>query len=196
MSKNGNGNGFIQRISDCFEYGVDVNTRTVYVVGELEEDKGHKCVALFQMLDSTPGDIRVVIISEGGYEQAGYALYDAIRLANNEVTTVGFGHVHSIAAVIFQAGHLRLLAPECSFMIHNGSIELGPGDMKSNEVISLGKEAEMNNGRYHEILRRHSGRPMKEIQAWCHEEKYFSAEEAVSAGFADAVMPLPERKKK
>jgi len=186
---------FVQRATDCLELGVDLENRTLYIVGDLGEDKGHKYVALFQMLDSTPGPIKVVIISGGGYEQVGYALYDAIRLADNEVTTIGLGHVHSIAALVLQAGAIRALSPECTFMIHNGTLEL-EGSLSSNEVVGLGEEARMHNEHYHSILQRHSGQPLKVIREWCLGDKYFSAAEAVKNGFADKVMKYPERKKK
>src|SRR5713226_2345839 len=68
-----------QRIRDCFETGLDWETRTLYIIGELEDEKVHRYAALFQILDSTPGPITVTIISNGGFEQVGFALYDIIK---------------------------------------------------------------------------------------------------------------------
>ena len=183
-----------QRIRDCFETGLDWETRTLYIIGELEDEKVHRYAALFQILDSTPGPITVTIISNGGFEQVGFALYDIIKAAKNTVTTIGYGIVYSIAAIILQAGKYRFLSPECSFMIHNGRIHL-EGDHKTSDVIILADEARTNNGRYHDILSRHNGQSLEAIRHYCETEKYFTAKEAVQAGFADVVMTIEEKRK-
>lgn len=174
------------RIAALHETGVDWDTRTVWIVGELLDGKAYKYLPALLMLDETPGPIRVVIVSEGGEEDGGFAIYDTIRSLKNTVTTIGVGRVYSIAALILQAGDRRLLSANCQLMMHNGTVELH-GDVRSDEIKKLALESVRNDGRYHKAIADRSKVDLWDLKKWCKAERYFNAEEAVELGFADAI---------
>lgn len=142
----------------------------------------------FRDIDSTKGPITIVLSSEGGIESAGYAIFDVIREAQNETTIKGYGAVMSIAAAILQAGTKRLLAPYCRFMIHNGTVPLpvkAGDEIDTTKLIYKAKEAEAMNEIYYDILARRSLLDTEEVADLCERDTYYSAEQAIEAGFAD-----------
>lgn len=183
-----------QLLSATLQTGCDVLNRTLYLFGEVDDDMSYRFVTAIQALDREEGDIRVVMVSCGGSEPAGYAIYDAMRLCNNEITIDCYGAAQSIAALILQAGSLRRLSPECRFMIHNGTVDIAPG-CDADTLVAIGKEVNNNNNRYHDILAERSGLSLAKVREYCQDEAYFSAIEAVKMGFADVVMKEKKKKK-
>jgi ATP-dependent protease ClpP protease subunit len=179
---------------------VNFDRRVVYISGEVDSTLAHKTIMALEALDQVDGEIRIVLNSDGGNEQDGYAIYDAITMCRNRVDIDGYGNVMSIAAAIFQAGDERRLAPNASFMIHHGTTP-AEEEMKQDAVIDLARQLEKDNQRYYDALSFGSSQPQEIIQDWCREEKYFTAEEAVQVGFADSIIePLktkvPKRKRR
>jgi ATP-dependent Clp protease protease subunit len=176
------------RLTDVLEQGVDWRTRTVYIIGEINDEKTFRLVPVIRLLDETKGPIKVFISSNGGDEAAGFAIFDSLKLTKNKVVIVGYGGIYSIAALIFQAGDRRLLAPNAQVMMHNGTMSIGSESLDSNKVEQLGREAAQNNARYHRAIANRSALSLQEVQEWCKNERYFLAEEAVNEGLADGLI--------
>lgn len=179
---------------------VDQIRRTLYITGSVNDELAHRSIVGLEQLDQQEGDIRIVLNSEGGEEQNGYAIYDAITMCKNKVVIEGYGKVLSIAAAIFQAGDVRLLSPHTDYMMHNGTVD-GEPDMKQDAVVELADQVKKDTQKYYDILSFASQQPQEIIEEWCREEKYFLPKEAVAAGFADAIIKpvktrLPKRKKR
>lgn len=174
--------------------------RTVPIVGEVTDALFLNVLIQLRQLDREVGDIHIVLNSEGGLERAGYAIYDAIKACKNKVVVEVYGGAFSIAAVILQAADQRLMAPEAQFMVHNGTIgssEIGDGEeLKQDSVVSVAEQIKKDNRRYYRILSERSQQPLETVETWCKDETFFDAEEAVLAGFADAVIVLPKSKPK
>lgn len=172
--------------------GVDVPARLIYLMGEINNEVAYRFMVALQTLDRIEGDIRIILTSVGGEEDAGYAIYDAIRLSKNKVIIEGYGAVQSIAALIIQAGNVRLLSPECRFMVHNGSLTLSEG-IEADTLVAIGKEVLVNNARYHSALATRSGQTIHKIRKLCKDETFFTAQEAVYIGLADRVMKIKKK---
>lgn len=173
------------RLGEIHESGIDWKSRTVWIVGELPEERAYRYIPGIRLLDESPGPIKVVIMSVGGNEGGGFAIFDTLRTLKNPVTTIGFGHVYSIAALIFQAGDTRLMAPSCELMMHNGSITLDGGDVNTDYIEELAAEAIRNNSRYHRAIASRANLDLQKVVKWCKDEKYLPAEDAVKEGLAD-----------
>lgn len=175
--------------------GVDFDRRTLYLIGEIGPESFYRFYHALKMIDETEGDIKVIINSVGGEETSGYALYDAMMTAKNKIVTEGHGQVSSIAAIIFQAGDERLMAPGCEYMIHNGSIGMDD-EIKQDHIMELADSIRRGNKRYHTILVENSSYSLEEIQELCKEEKSFSSKEVLEAGLADALIAHVKKKRK
>ena len=181
---------------------VNFDRRTIYITGEVDDEMAHKTIVALEALDKEDGDIRVFLNSGGGEEIDGYAIHDAITMCRNRVVVEGFGNIQSVAAAIFQAGDLRRIAPNATFMIHNGTVP-GEEKMQQNQVVDLAEQIKRDNQKYYDILSNASQQPVDIIETWCREDRSFTAAEAVEAGFADEVIiplkskipPTPRKKR-
>src|ERR1700761_6739996 len=93
-----------QKFTSVLSSGIDLESRTIYVIGEIEEKIAYHFMAALAHFDTTPGNITVVLSSPGGIEHYGYAMFDALRRTQNTVIMEGYGIVASMAAVLFQGG--------------------------------------------------------------------------------------------
>lgn len=171
----------------------DVDQRIIYLNGEISGEVAHRFITTLNIMDSVKGEILVVMNSVGGSCNDGFAIYDAIRIAKNPVSTIGFGIVASIAAIIFQAGDTRILSPECEFMIHDATVDIAAHDFSIAKAKALAKDIERIQERGNKILSTRSGNKLPKVEQWCKNETTFTAEEAVRYNFADGVIEYNDR---
>lgn len=176
----------LDELDTSLAISADLERRTIYVVDEIDAEVTHRFLMVLDKLAEIDKPIRVVLNSNGGDVAGGFAIYDAIKGCGVPVVIDAYGEASSIAALILQAGTLRRMAPECRFMIHDGSINLG--DVGAAQLISQAKEFETVNQRHNLILARVSGLTVAEVTAYCSKETYLSAEQCVGMGFADLVL--------
>lgn len=171
----------------AMEIATDFVERRIYLMGEINTGSAYRFLVALHIMDETKGPITIILSSGGGSDSDGYAIYDAIRMAANEVTVVGMGATMSMAAIIMQAAAHRLITPECRFMVHNGSIGVS-GDLSSELCIAMGKEVENSVNSYHRVLAARSKLPLEQVREICRKETYLTARETVRNNFADAVL--------
>lgn len=175
--------------------GIDFETRTIYIIGPITHETSCRVIPAFRALDATKGSVRIVMDSGGGSEPEGFALYDVIRLANNPVHIDCYGMVQSIAALILQAGSERRMSSECRFMVHNGTMEM-PGPVHQGTVISAARESSFTTERYQRILAERTGLlTFNDVEGFCKDETYLSAQEALEFGFIDGIIDAPNKTK-
>lgn len=177
--------------------------KTFYILGEIDQDTLEVLEAIKTFKDDmvemedrsdepvnkSEREIQVMICSEGGDENVGFAIYDALMAYRKygRVTTMGYGEVCSIASLILQAGDERLLSPNCTVMIHNGSIK-ADRPIDERELIEMATFFQNNNKRYYAAIAKRSGITLDKVQKWCDDETYFTADEAVKAKLADKIV--------
>lgn len=128
--------------------------------------------------------IHLRVNSPGGDVFDGAAIYNAIKDHPARVVTHIDGLAASMASDIAIAGDEVRMAENAFFMIHNPWC-LAMGDARDMRKIAdlLDKIRENMVNHYTEK----SGATKKQIREWCDEETWFTAQEAVEAGFADVV---------
>lgn len=177
----------LDELSSIIATGVNFRGRILYLVGSVGTKMMRKFLAGFHYLDSTVGEIKVVLNTYGGDGNDGndgLAAYDAIRLAHNPVIVVGTGKVMSAGSVILQAGAHRVLTPSAEFMIHDGWLCAAAEVSKMRAILG---SAESIDKVYNKILAERSGNTVEQIEKWSRAETYMLADEAVAKGFADEV---------
>lgn len=160
---------------------------TLCLFGPINTESLDIIVALREIASEDPkSTIRLVLSSEGGLEDVGYAIYDTLKALPNRVITEGYGEVSSIAALIFQAGDVRLLSPNCTYMIHNGSVEVG-GHLEIDAIEDMAGHFKRRNIRYYQTIANRCKISVNKVKNWCKEEKFFTASEAVKEKIADGI---------
>lgn len=104
------------------EHGIDIRGRTIYLQGEVEAPNIHKFIKLVRYLDKTTGDITIILDSEGGDVNLGFAAYDEIKECRNPVTIRVVGVAMSMGSIILQAADKRIMTAHSRLMIHRGQM--------------------------------------------------------------------------
>ena len=167
-----------------------VPTRTLVLSGEVDQELAETAILGLHVLDSVNfAPITIILNTEGGDEQHGMAIYDAIRRCNSEVTVVGTGHVMSMGSIIIQAADHRKMTPHAKFMFHYGQwgIEDHPkiarAWMKEEEKFSRTME-DIYLDKIHEV---HPRFTRNKLQKMLDFDTILSAEEAVELGLIDEI---------
>ena len=128
--------------------------------------------------------------SPGGCWFRGMAIYDTIRGLRSPVTMIGFGMVRSMGTIIMQACKERFLAPNCDFMIHDGS-EGNYGVPQNNEKwAAYGKYArnKMYDIYLEKIKEKKPSFNRKQLEQKCVIDWIMTGTQAVEFGLADKVL--------
>lgn len=171
----------------------DEESRTVYLTGEVNLNTYQNIVSAIRHLDKTKGNITFVINSSGGEAAAGFAIADAIKLTKSKVIAVCLGECMSIAMTILQSCDSRMSAPNCRFMIHNGSWSVP--DLTVSQVRNHIKEIQALNEQIYDSLTEKSALVKSEVEKMCETETFMSAELALGYGFIDCILGTEGKKK-
>jgi ATP-dependent Clp protease protease subunit len=165
---------------------VNEELREVYLFGEVTSETAANMVPVLRALDAeSHKNISLVLSSNGGLVDAGWAIYDVLCSLKSKVIASCFGQCMSIATLILQGCDTRLLSPNCRLMIHNISFGVEAEIQKIRLALT---EEEFRNYRYCEVLGKRSNVPINKIVTMCNVDTYMSAEDAVKYGFADGVL--------
>jgi ATP-dependent Clp protease protease subunit len=121
------------------------------------------------------------------------AIYDTMQFLECPIATYCMGMAASGAAILLAAGTKgkRFALPHAKVMIHQPWGQIGGQasdvEIQMNEIL---KEKR----RLNEILARHTGRPMDQIEAETERDRYFSAQEAKEFGLVDEVLLKIDKK--
>lgn len=139
-----------------------------------------------ELLESvTAQSLTVHINSPGGSVFEGLSIHNALREHPAKVRVVIDGLAASIATIIAMAGDTIAMPRNAMLMVHNPwSLSVGDADALRKDAGLLDKVA----GQMLEIYRERTGKDAAELSAMMDEERWFTAAEAVEAGFADEIL--------
>lgn len=138
----------------------------------------------------------------GGLWSAGMIIFDAIKACKSTVICVLHGEASSMGTIIPQAADVRIIMPNCSFMVHAGTTWLG-ASLTIKQAKSLmnweNKTEETMMEIYSESCKdgpffKQSQNSKDEIKAYIKgkldekEDWFLSAEETVYFGFVDGIL--------
>lgn len=202
-----------QVLHDIHNHCVNLNLRDLYVhsyyKGETDEEPGvdYRQATTFiknlHVLDQAPhGPILVHLHSIGGCWDNGMAIYNVIQFCTSYVTMLAYSQASSMSGIILQSAPLRIMMPDCHFLMHHGTAGASDGhpvavktaadfQIKAcKRMLQIFAERAIN-GPY--FSKRKSAtvttafnffeKKLKEKIDW-----YLDAEEAVFYGLADAIL--------
>lgn len=131
-------------------------------------------------------EITVYTNCPGGDVFAAEAISQALREHPAQITMQIEGYAASAATSIACACDRVVATDGSKYMIHNTwTLAIGNADDLEKTVALL---RNCDNSMYDRYAGR-SGQPREQIVEWCNQETWFSAEEALAAGFIDEVLP-------
>ena len=163
--------------------------RVVFLVGPVTEVTANLIVAqlLFLESENPDKDIFFYINSPGGSVSAGLAVYDTMQFVKPDISTLCVGQAASMGALLLAAGAKgkRYCLPNSRVMIHQ---PMGGFQGQASDVEIHAREILYLKARLNEILARHTGQKVEQIERDTDRDNFLAADEAVRYGLVDTVM--------
>ena len=141
---------------------------------------------MFEAVERFPKrPLYLFINSDGGDLYQVFALQDAKALVNVHLVTVVIGLAYSAALFLLQVGDERLPTPNAHFLFHAGLVDFTGAYADGIELI---KQRQLINERLYQFLAERMGRPVDELRELAQQDRYWSAEEAKTAGAIDGII--------
>lgn len=168
--------------------------RIIFLQGVVQDDMANLIVAqlLYLQFEDPKADIHLYINSPGGSVSAGMAIYDTMQFLTCPVSTYCIGMAASMGAVLLTAGAAgkRFALPNARIMIHQ---PLAGMEGTSSEIQIHVKEFLKTKKKLNEILKRHTGKSLEQIEKDTDRDNFMASMEAKEYGLIDNVLErMPE----
>jgi ATP-dependent Clp protease, protease subunit len=142
---------------------------------------------LYLQFEDAEADIHFYINSPGGSVTAGLAIYDTMQYLSCDVATYCMGQAASMGAVLLAAGAAgkRNALPNARIMIHQ---PLAGMQGTATELEIHAKEVIRIKRKLNEILLKHSGQTLEQLEEDTDRDNFMSAEESQKYGLIDNVL--------
>jgi ATP-dependent Clp protease, protease subunit len=163
--------------------------RIIFLGTPINDDVANVVIAqlLFLEADNPERDIHVYINSPGGSVSAGMAIYDTMQFLKSPVNTNCMGLAASMGSFLLAAGRpgKRSALPHSRIMIHQPS---GGTQGTAADIEIQAREILYLRGKMNELMSKHTGRPVEQIERDMDRDRFMSAEEAKAYGIIDNVI--------
>ncbi len=166
-----------------------LENRVIFLVGEINYSSATGVIMRLLHLQNQKQnvDINLYINSPGGSVDDTLAIYDTMKFLSCDVATYCIGRAQSGGAIILAAGSKgkRFILPHARVMIHQpyGGVYGQTTDVQIQAEEILKSKRQIN-----EILAKHTGRSIDQIEADSERDRHFSAQEAKAYGLVDEVL--------
>jgi ATP-dependent Clp protease protease subunit len=163
--------------------------RVIFITGPIEDQMANLIVAqlLFLEADNPDKDINLYINSPGGSVTAGMSIYDTMSYIKPDISTLCIGQASSMGAVLLAGGTKgkRFALPNSRIMIHQ---PLGGFQGQASDIEIHAKEMLKIRTKLNEILSKHSGKKIEDIEVDTERDNFMSGDEASDYGLIDKVI--------
>lgn len=166
-----------------------LKTRTIVIAGQVDQEMAERVISQLFVLDiESKEPIRVVVTSQGGHVDSGYAIHDVLRYVDSEVTCIGAGWVASIAVPILLGARKkenRVSLPNTRFLLHQPSGGAGGQlqDIRIEAVEILKIRQKIN-----ELIAKETGQKVEKVALDSDRNFWMSAEEALKYGLISRIV--------
>ncbi|MBP6123274.1 MULTISPECIES: ATP-dependent Clp endopeptidase proteolytic subunit ClpP [Providencia] len=162
--------------------------RIIFLTGQVEDHMANLIVAqmLFLEAENPEKDIHLYINSPGGVITAGMSIYDTMQFIKPDVSTICMGQACSMGAFLLTAGTegKRFCLPNSRVMIHQ---PLGGYQGQATDIEIHAQEILKVKSRMNELMARHTGKSIEEINRDTERDRFLSANEAKEYGLVDHI---------
>jgi len=165
-----------------------VKTRTILVAGEVDDKLAEKVMSQLLILDADNHEpIRMIITTQGGHVDSGFAIHDTMRYVASRVITLGAGWVASIGVPILLAADKgdRYALPNTRFLLHQPS---GGAGGQATDIRIAAEEILRLRERINLLVSNETGQSVDKVAADSDRNFWMSAEEAKAYGLIDQII--------
>jgi len=142
---------------------------------------------LFLEAEDPDAEISMYLNCPGGLLTSGLSVYDTMQYIKPSIQTICLGQAASLGAILLSAGTRgkRFALPHARIMIHQPwggfSGQASDIDIHAREIIRLRSIT-------NQILAKHTGKPLKQIEEDTQRDHFMDAAEAQAYGVVDEIM--------
>jgi ATP-dependent protease ClpP protease subunit len=204
----------LQALYDLHNHGLNPQTRDIYLHSHYTDDtdgsepgveyrQATTFIKNLQFLDQPQyKPVLVHLHSQGGSWDDGMAIFNSIQFCQSYLTILAYAQASSMSGIILQSASLRILMPDCHFLMHHGvsgGNQIHPYGLKNEAEFHLKATKKMLRifaeraiiGPYFKKSKSHTvetvykffDKKIKEEVDW-----FLDSEEAVYYGLADFVL--------
>ena len=163
--------------------------RIIFLGTAMNDEIANLLIAQLLFLESEDPDkdINFYINSPGGLVTAGMAVYDTMQYIKPDITTVCIGQAASMGAVLLTAGTTgkRYSLPSSRILIHQ---PMGGFQGQASDIEIQAKEILRMKDTLNQLLVKHTGKELSQIQNDTDRDFFMSGEEAKTYGIIDHVI--------
>lgn len=163
--------------------------RIIFLGSQVNDQVANLLVAqlLFLQFEDPKSDIHMYINSPGGSVTAGMAIYDTMQYITCDVATYCIGQAASMGALLLTAGAAgkRYSLPNSRIMIHQ---PLAGMEGTATDLEIHAKEVIKMKHRLNEILLKHTGQTLEQIEKDTDRDNFMDADEAKDYGLIDQTL--------
>jgi ATP-dependent Clp protease, protease subunit len=163
--------------------------RIIFLGTAINDEIANLLIAQLLFLESEDPDkdINFYINSPGGLVTAGLAVYDTMQYIKPDIATVCIGQAASMGALLLTAGKAgkRYSLPSSRILIHQ---PMGGFQGQASDIEIQAKEILRMKDTLNQILMRHTGKSLEQIQRDTDRDYFMTGEEAKGYGLIDHVI--------
>ncbi|MGE4550301.1 MAG: ATP-dependent Clp protease proteolytic subunit [Opitutales bacterium] len=163
--------------------------RIVFIGTPIDDFVANSIIAqlLFLQMEDPKKDIHIYVNSPGGSVTDGMAIYDTINFLQCDVVTYCLGQAASMGTVLLASGTKgkRYALPNSRIMIHQPT---GGAGGQTSDITIAAKEILRWRRTINEVLAKHSGQTIEQLEKDSDRDYYMSSEEAMEYGLVDQVI--------
>ena len=163
--------------------------RIIFLGTAMNDEVANLLIAQLLFLESEDPDkdINFYVNSPGGLVTAGMAVYDTMQYIKPDITTVCIGQAASMGAILLTAGTngKRYSLPNSRILIHQ---PMGGFQGQASDIEIQAREILRMKETLNQILVRHTGKKIEQIQGDTDRDFFMTGEEAREYGIIDHVI--------
>lgn len=163
--------------------------RIIFIGTPIDDTVANIVIAqlLFLQMEDPKKDVYLYINSPGGVVTSGMAIYDTMRFMPYDISTYCLGMAASMSTVLLAGGTKgkRFALPNSRVMIHQPS---GGAGGQTADIAIAAKEILRWRKTLNEVISRHTGRSIEQVEKDSDRDYYMSAQEAKDYGIVDHVV--------
>ncbi len=165
-----------------------LETRTVLTSGQVDERLAERVISQLLILNAVNHDpIRMIITSQGGHVDSGYAIYDMMRFIESPVYTIGAGWVASISVPIMLAADKdrRYTLPNTRFLLHQPH---GGAGGQATDIRIAAEEILKLRERLNRLIADETGQSLEKIESDSDRNFWMTANDALEYGLVSKII--------
>lgn len=163
--------------------------RIIFLGLAIDDNISNIVTAQLLFLESTDPkkDILMYINCPGGAVYAGFGIYDTMQYVGPDVSTICTGLAASFGAILLTGGaeNKRSALPHARIMLHQ---PLGGVQGQASDIEITAKQILIIKKELNEIISKHSGKSVGDIEKHSDRDYWLKADEAKSYGLIDEIL--------